>query len=111
MAPFFLAWDPTSMRIAYLGNAGAGIGLGVIDDAVVQPRDVPVGGGAPLYLAWSPDGTQLLVHVGADGLGRPTSPTRCARAPMRRARSRRPRGSPTGASSTWRDRAQTRAWW
>jgi TolB protein len=70
VAPFFLAWDPTSMRIAYLGNAGAGIGLGVIDDAVVQPRDVPVGGGAPLYLAWSPDGTQLLVHVGADGLGR-----------------------------------------
>jgi TolB protein len=69
VAPFFLAWDPTSMRIAYLGNAGVGIGLGVIDDAVVQPRDVPVGGGAPLYLAWSPDGTQLLVHVGADGLG------------------------------------------
>jgi TolB protein len=70
VAPFFLAWDPTSMRIAYLGNAGAGIGLGVIDNAVVQPRDVPVGGGAPLYLAWSPDGAQLLVHVGADGLGR-----------------------------------------
>ncbi len=84
VAPFFLAWDPTSMRIAYLGNAGAGIGLGVIDDAVVQPRDVPVGGGAPLYLAWSPDGTQLLVHVGADGLGRdgpgpPAAPERrCA---------------------------------
>ena len=75
VAPFFLAWDPTSMRIAYLGNAGAGIGLGVIDDAVVQPRDVPVGGGAPLYLAWSPDGTRLLVHVGADGLGRRTWPT------------------------------------
>ena len=70
VAPFFLAWDPTSMRIAYLGNAGTGIGLGVIDDAVVQPRDVPVGGGTPLYLAWSPDGRQLLVHVGSDGLGR-----------------------------------------
>ncbi len=70
VAPFFLAWDPTSTRIAYLGNAGAGVGLGVIDDAVVQPRDIPVGGGTPLYIAWSPDGSQLLVHVGVDGLGR-----------------------------------------
>jgi TolB protein len=69
IAPFFLAWDPTSRRIAYLGNAGGGVGLGVIDDAVVQPRDVAVGGGTPLYLAWSPDGTHLLVHVGTDGLG------------------------------------------
>ena len=70
VAPFFLEWDPTSTRIAYLGNAGAGVGLGVIDDAVVQPRDIPVGGGTPLYIAWSPDGSQLLVHVGVDGLGR-----------------------------------------
>ena len=69
LVPFFLAWDPTSRRIAYLGNAGAGVGLGVIDDAVVQPNDVPVGGGTPLYLAWSPDGRDLLVHVGTDGLG------------------------------------------
>lgn len=70
LVPFFLAWDPTSRRIAYLGNAGGGVGLGVIDDAVIQPRDVPVGGGTPLYLAWSPDGKELLVHVGANGLGR-----------------------------------------
>ena len=70
LVPFFLAWDPTSRRIAYLGNAGSGVGLGVIDDAVIQPRDVPVGGGTPLYLAWSPDGKELLVHVGANGLGR-----------------------------------------
>jgi TolB protein len=69
VAPFFLAWDPTSTRIAYLGNAGAGIGLGVIDNAVVQPRDIPVGGGTPLYIAWAPDGQELLVHVGVDGLG------------------------------------------
>ncbi|MEP6757903.1 MAG: hypothetical protein ABJB55_01760 [Actinomycetota bacterium] len=70
LAPFFLAWDPTSSRIAYLGNAGSGIGLGVIDNAVVQPHDTPVGGGTPLYVSWSPAGTELLVHVGADGLGR-----------------------------------------
>jgi hypothetical protein len=69
VAPFFLAWDPTSARIAYLGNIGGTIGLGVIDGAVAAPQDNPVGGGSPLYLAWSPDGRQLIVHVGADGLG------------------------------------------
>jgi hypothetical protein len=70
IAPFFLQWDPTSTRIAYLGNLGIGIGFGVIESAMVDPFDKPVGGGSPLYLAWSPDGKELLVHVGTDGLGR-----------------------------------------
>jgi WD40-like Beta Propeller Repeat len=68
-APFYLLWDPTSSKVLYLGNAGATIGLGVVDQAVVQPRDVAVGGGAPLYLSWSPDGTHILVHVGTTVLG------------------------------------------
>ena len=70
LAPFYLQWDPTSSRLVYLGNLGASIGLGVIDQAVVQPHDVPVGGGVPLYLSWAPSGTGLFVHVGADTLGR-----------------------------------------
>jgi len=69
IAPFFLEWDPTSSRLVYLGNAGASIGLGVIEGAVAAPQDNPVGGGSPLYLAWSPNGRDLFVHVGADGLG------------------------------------------
>ena len=40
--------------------------------------------------------------------GGPTSPIHFARPATPRARSRRPRGSPTGASSTWRARAQPR---
>jgi TolB protein len=69
IAPFYLQWDPTSTRIAYLGSVGIGIGFGVIDSAMIDPLDIPVGGGSPLYLSWSPDGTELLVHVGADTLG------------------------------------------
>ncbi len=69
IAPFFLVWDPTSSRIAYLGNAGSGIGLGVIDQATVAPTDITLGAGSPLYLSWAPDGTQLLLHVGSDTLG------------------------------------------
>jgi Tol biopolymer transport system component len=68
-APFYLLWDPTSSKVLYLGNAGAAIGLGIVDRAVVQPRDIAVGGGAPLYPSWSPDGTHILVHVGNDVLG------------------------------------------
>jgi TolB protein len=67
--PFYLLWDPTSSKVLYLGNAGSTIGLGVVDQAVVQPRDIAVGAGAPLYLSWSPDGTHLLVHVGTTVLG------------------------------------------
>jgi hypothetical protein len=68
-APFYLLWDPTSSKVLYLGNAGLTIGLGVVDQAVVQPHDIAVGGGAPLYLSWSPDGSQLVVHVGNAVLG------------------------------------------
>jgi TolB protein len=68
-APFYLLWDPTSSKVLYLGNAGPTIGLGVVDQAVVQPRDIAVGGGAPLYLSWSPDGTRIVVHVGNAVLG------------------------------------------
>jgi TolB protein len=69
-SPFFLQWDPTSSKIAYLGNVGAGIGLGVIEQATEEPTDRAVGGGQPLYVSWSPDGTQMLVHVGSRDLGR-----------------------------------------
>jgi WD40 repeat protein len=70
IAPFFLQWDPTSSRIAYLGSFGIGIGFGVIRQATGDPFDHPVGGGSPLYLSWAPDGKELLVHVGPDTLGR-----------------------------------------
>ncbi len=69
-APFYLQWDPTSSKIAYLGNVNASVGLGVIEHAVDAPTDHPVGGGRPLYISWSPDGTHLLVHVGSNQLGR-----------------------------------------
>src|SRR6478752_6155842 len=69
IVPFFLQWDPTSTNIAYLGNAAQGLGMGVIDQAATAPDDVAIGGGSPFYLSWSPDGTELLVHVGATQLG------------------------------------------
>ncbi|HEX5938089.1 MAG TPA: hypothetical protein VFZ75_10430 [Actinomycetota bacterium] len=69
-ATFFLQWDPTSSRIAYLGNFGGSIGMGVAergDDGAPTARTI--GRGQPFYLSWSPEGDRLLIHVGDDTLG------------------------------------------
>ena len=67
---FFLQWDPTSSRIAYLGNFQGRVGMGVAartsDD---DPVATTLGVGQPFFLSWSPDGLQLLVHVGDETLG------------------------------------------
>lgn len=68
--PFYLFWDPTSSRIAYLGPSGPdAIELGVVEadgDGEAAPLDT----GRPYYLSWAPEGDQLLVHVGEDRLDR-----------------------------------------
>ncbi|MGE5226283.1 MAG: TolB family protein [Planctomycetaceae bacterium] len=62
---FFLAWDPTSTQLAVLRDAGASIGLSVVDPgAPAGERVETLGRGAPYYFAWTPDGRSLLVHVG-----------------------------------------------
>jgi TolB protein len=69
-ATFFLQWDPTSSRIAYLGNFRGSIGMGVAQrDADGEPTATTIGAGQPFYLSWSPGGDRLLIHVGAGTLG------------------------------------------
>ena len=68
--PFYLSWDPTSSRIAYLGSPSEGeIELGILEVAD-QSAGTPLDTGQPFYLSWGPDGDQLLVHVGGDRLER-----------------------------------------
>jgi Tol biopolymer transport system component len=67
---FFLQWDPTSSRIAYLGNFQGAIGMGVAGrSANGNPVATTLGVGQPFYLSWSPEGQQLLIHVGSETLG------------------------------------------
>ena len=67
---FFLEWDPTSSRIAYLGNFQGAIGVGVAGRSPDgNPLSKTIGRGQPFYLSWSPEGQQLLVHVGSKTLG------------------------------------------
>jgi TolB protein len=69
-ATFFLQWDPTSSRLAYLGSFRGSVGMGVADPgAEGGPVATTLGVGQPFYLSWGPEGDQLLIHVGADSLG------------------------------------------
>jgi TolB protein len=68
---FFLGWDPTSSRVAYLGSYGDGIGMGVAEPAASGgPVARTLGAGQPFYVSWSPEGDGLLIHVGTETLGR-----------------------------------------
>jgi truncated hemoglobin YjbI len=68
---FFLQWDPTSARIAYLGNFQGSVGMGVAGQGIVGgPVAKTIGRGRPFYLSWGPGGLELLVHVGGRTLGR-----------------------------------------
>ena len=68
---FFLQWDPTSSRIAYLGNFQGRVGMGVAGPAPSgEPVATTLGVGQPFFLSWSPEGMRLLVHVGDETLGR-----------------------------------------
>ncbi len=65
--PFYYSWDPTNRRLAMLGNGSSGtIELAVLDTA--DGSFTTLAGGAPFYFDWSPDGTQIVQHVGTDTL-------------------------------------------
>jgi len=66
---FFLQWDPTSSRVAYLGSLPPDIGFGVAGLAQDgTPVATTLGRGQPFYLSWAPTGRRLLIHVGAGTL-------------------------------------------
>lgn len=70
VVPFYLSWDPTSSRIAYLGApSDTFIELGVLE-AADRSSGTSLVAGQPLFFSWGPDGDQLLVHVGAERLDR-----------------------------------------
>ena len=63
---FYLSWDPTSSRIAFLAGSGPSITLSMVDRRGGDP--VLLGRGEPFYLSWAPEGDRLVTHVGESGL-------------------------------------------
>ena len=70
IVPYYLNWDPTSSRIAYLGPlTSAEVGFGVVELGG-RSRGAVLDSGRPFYFSWAPSGDELLVHAGEDRLER-----------------------------------------
>ncbi|MEX0985515.1 MAG: hypothetical protein WD096_10790 [Actinomycetota bacterium] len=61
-APFYLSWDPTSSRVAFLGG-NATFTLGIMERTNGQTAGRPLANGQPFYFSWAPDGERLVTHV------------------------------------------------
>ena len=70
--PYYLSWDPSGDRVAFLGAGGdpaAPVQMGVLDLTREPARTSEVAGGSPFfYFAWAPDGRHVLAHAGFDRL-------------------------------------------
>ena len=70
--PYYLSWDPTGSRVAFLGSAGdpdTPVEMGVLEAGSEAADPQPVAGGSPFfYFAWGPDGRSVLAHAGYDRL-------------------------------------------
>ncbi len=69
-AMFYLQWDPTSHRVAYLGASGETIGFGWAEPHAEEAVARTIRRGNPFYVSWAPEGDRLLVHIGTKRLGR-----------------------------------------
>ena len=56
---FFLNWDPTGSRVAYLGPGPDGIELGLVDHVVGGSVAAVLEGGQPFYFSWAPEGDRM----------------------------------------------------
>ena len=70
--PYYLSWDPTGSRVAFLGSSGnpeTPVEMGMLEVGAEATAPKPVAGGSPfLYFAWGPDGENVLAHAGYDRL-------------------------------------------
>lgn len=60
--PFYLSWDPTSSRVAFLGG-DAPFSLGILERTGGQVAARRLAEGAPFYFSWAPTGDRMVTHV------------------------------------------------
>lgn len=60
---FYSSWDPTSARVAFIGNAGPSVGMGLAEVGRGAARGELVSTGIPYYLSWNPTGQVMLARV------------------------------------------------
>ncbi len=65
---FYMFWDPTGQRLAYLHSGVPELEIGLVDVGGGGDVAMTFDSGQPYYFSWSPDGGSLVAHVGADRL-------------------------------------------
>ena len=72
--PIYLAWAPSSERLALLVHTEDNLEVVVVD---VMGNEIPrsVARGNPLYFSWSPDSREILLNVGSARSSSATQPT------------------------------------
>jgi len=60
--PFYVSWDPTSSRVAFLGGV-APFSLGILERTGGQAAARRLAEGAPFYFSWAPEGDRMVTHV------------------------------------------------
>jgi len=66
--PFYASWSPSLDHVAVLRNGATGVTLEMIETA--NGTLTRIGTATPYYFAWSPDGADLVGHVGPERLVR-----------------------------------------
>ena len=69
--PYYLGWDPTGSRVAFLGSGGdptVPVELGVLTLGDTEPLEAIAGGSPFFYFAWGPDGDRIVAHAGTNRL-------------------------------------------
>jgi TolB protein len=67
-APFYLSSSPDDQHVAFLASASNGLNLFVADTFQASPAQL-VANGQPNYFSWSPQGQDLLLHIGGTSRG------------------------------------------
>ncbi|MEM7094093.1 MAG: hypothetical protein AAF567_13895 [Actinomycetota bacterium] len=69
--PFYLYWDPSASKIASLSGSTGGVDLSIAEPfAEDGPTNRRIDRGQPFFMAWGPDGDELLVHASGFRLDR-----------------------------------------
>jgi TolB protein len=69
--PFYLSWSPNNEQLGFLATTASGIDQSLFLVPTRGGDTLAIGSGTPLFWAWSPDNSSIVVHSGGAVSSRP----------------------------------------